>query len=92
MLPEIKEFLEKKKQNIDFTKNEEWLNDFSFFVDITQILAELNLHLPGKDQLCSSMFERKTNFTKKLELFITQLKAGKIVPHFRSLSKKKVFC
>ena len=91
LLPEIKVFLEEKKQNVDFLENEEWLNHLSFFVDITEVLAELNLHLQGKDQLRFSIFERITSFTKKLELFIAQLKAGKIV-HFRSLSEKKVFC
>ena len=64
------------------------MNDLSFFVDITEVLAKLNLHLQGKDQLCSSMFEWITCFTKKLELFIAQLKAGKIV-HFRSLSERE---
>ena len=54
----------------------------------TTVLAELNLQLQGKDQLCSSMFERITSFTNKLELFIAQLKAGKIV-HFRSLSGRE---
>ena len=56
-------------------------------MDITEILANLNLHLQGKDKLCSSMFHRITSFTKKLELFIAQLKAGEIV-HFRSLSER----
>ena len=88
LLPEIKVFLKEKKQNVDFLENEEWLNDLSFFVDITEILAELNLHLQEKDQLCSSIFERITSFTKKLELFIAQPKAGKIV-HFRSLSERE---
>ena len=64
------------------------MSDLSFFVDITKVLAELNLHLQGKDQLCSLMFERITSFTKKLELFIAQLKAGKIV-HFCSLSERE---
>ena len=41
LLPEIKQFMEKKKQNVDFIENEEWLNDFSFLVDITK--NELNL-------------------------------------------------
>ena len=86
VLPKIKVFLEEKKQNVDFLENEEWLNNLSFFVDITEVLAELNLHLHGKDQLCVSMFERIIGFTKKLELFIAQLKAGKIV-HFRNLSE-----
>ena len=58
--------MEKKKKNVEFIENEEWLNDFSFLVDITEILANLNLHLQGKDQLCSSMFDRITSFTKKL--------------------------
>ena len=34
------------------------------------------------------MFEWITSFTKKLELFIAQLKAGKIV-HFRCLSERE---
>ncbi|XP_014774791.1 general transcription factor II-I repeat domain-containing protein 2 [Octopus bimaculoides] len=59
----------------------------SFLTDITEILAELDLHLQGKDQLCCSMFERITSFTKKLELFIMQLKVGEIV-HFQNLSKR----
>ena len=81
-------FLEEKKQNVDFLENEEWLNDLSFFVDITEVLAELNLHFQEEDHLCSSMFDRITSFTTKLEHFIAQLKAGKIV-YFRSLSKKE---
>ena len=39
-LPEIKVFLEEKKQNVDFLENEEQLNDLSFFVDITEVLAQ----------------------------------------------------
>ena len=58
--------MEKKKKNVEFIENEEWLNDFSFLVDITEILSNLNLYLQGKDQLCSSMFDRITSFTKKL--------------------------
>ena len=73
---------------MDFLENKEWLNDLSFFVDITEVLAELNFHLQGKDQLCSSMFDWITSFTKKLKLFIAQLKAGKIM-HFRSLSERE---
>ena len=34
------------------------------------------------------MFERITSFTNKLELFVAQLNAGKIV-HFRSLSERE---
>ena len=87
---EIKVFLEEKKQNVDFV-NEEWLNDLSFFVDITEVLAELNLHLQGKDQLCSSMFERITSFTKKLELFIAQIKAVKLYTFVVYLKERKSF-
>ena len=51
------------------------------FLDITEVLAELNLYLQGKDQLCSLMFDRITSITKKLEPFLRQLKHGKTV-HF----------
>ena len=47
LLPKMKVFLKEKKQNVDFLENEEWLNDLSFFVDITVVVAELNLHLQG---------------------------------------------
>ena len=43
--------MEKKTKNVEFIQNEEWLNDFSFVVDITEILANLNLHLQGKDHV-----------------------------------------
>uniref|UniRef100_H2YNB8 Uncharacterized protein n=1 Tax=Ciona savignyi TaxID=51511 RepID=H2YNB8_CIOSA len=91
LLPEIKQFMETKKQNVNFIENEEWLNDLAFLVDITEMLAHLNLHLQGKGQLCSSMFERISSFTRKLKLFIAQLKAGDIV-HFRSLSERAQDC
>ncbi|XP_014780231.1 EPM2A-interacting protein 1-like [Octopus bimaculoides] len=52
------------------------------------MLAELNLHLQGKDQLCCSMFERITSFPKKLELYIIHLKGGEIV-HFQNLSERQ---
>ena len=81
----------KEKQNVDFLENEEWLNDLSFFVDITKVLAELNLHLQGKNQLCFSMFDRITSFTKKLELFIAQLKAGKSFIFVVYLKERKSF-
>ena len=91
MLPEIKVFLEEKKQNVNFLENEEWLNDLSFFVDIIEVLTELTLHLQGKDQLCSSMFERITSFTKKLELFIAQLKVVKLYTFVAYLKERKSF-
>ena len=50
LLPELKVFLEEKKQSVGFSENEEWLNDLSFFAEITEVLTELNLHLQGKDQ------------------------------------------
>ena len=84
-------FLEEKKQNVDFLENEEWLNDLSFFVDITEVLTELTLHLQGKDQLCSSRFERITSFTKKLELFIAQLKVVKLYIFVAYLKERKSF-
>ena len=37
LLLEIKVFWKEKKQNVDFLENEEWLNDLSFFIDITEV-------------------------------------------------------
>ena len=39
LLPEINVLVKEKKQNVDFLENEEWLNDLSFFLDITEVLA-----------------------------------------------------
>uniref|UniRef100_A0A0L8GE70 SPIN-DOC-like zinc-finger domain-containing protein n=1 Tax=Octopus bimaculoides TaxID=37653 RepID=A0A0L8GE70_OCTBM len=49
LLLKIKQFMQNKKQNVDFLANEEWLNDLTFLVDITEMLTELNLHLQGKN-------------------------------------------
>ena len=38
LLPEIKQFMEKKKKNVEFIENEEWLNDFSFLIIIIIII------------------------------------------------------
>ena len=57
MLPEIKQFLVMKTGDITLLENLEWLNNLAFFIDVTQMLSDLNLKLQGKDQLVPKMFE-----------------------------------
>uniref|UniRef100_H2Y679 HAT C-terminal dimerisation domain-containing protein n=1 Tax=Ciona savignyi TaxID=51511 RepID=H2Y679_CIOSA len=66
LLPEIKQFMETKKQNVNFIENEEWLNDLAFLVDITEMLAHLNLHLQGKAQDCSVNYEKYAKLCEDL--------------------------
>ena len=49
LIPEIKQFMQNKKQNIGFLENEKWFNGSSFFLNITKMLAEFNLQLQEKN-------------------------------------------
>jgi len=62
-----------KTGDITLLENLEWLNNLAFFIDVTQILSDLNLKLQGKDQLVHRMFEHVESFMAKLMLIKNQL-------------------
>ncbi|UYV63806.1 hypothetical protein LAZ67_2005727 [Cordylochernes scorpioides] len=71
---EICQFLITKNQDITLFSDQVWLQDFSFMVDITKHLSDLNLKLQGKDQIITNMCDQVNAFKyflnpKFLELF-----------------------
>ena len=50
-------------------RNDEWLLDLCFLVDIVNKLNELNISLQGKDNLIVDTFNHIRAFQKKLLLF-----------------------
>ncbi|UYV63640.1 hypothetical protein LAZ67_2005138 [Cordylochernes scorpioides] len=59
---EICQFLITKNQDITLFSDQVWLQDFSFMVDITKHLSDLNLKLQGKDQIITNMFDQVNAF------------------------------
>ncbi|UYV78774.1 hypothetical protein LAZ67_16002706 [Cordylochernes scorpioides] len=55
---EICQFLITKNQDITLFSDQVWLQDFSFMVDITKHLSDLNLKLQGKDQIITNMCDQ----------------------------------
>ena len=86
LLPEIRTFLQEKGKAVPQLFDNQWLQDFAFFIDITGHLAHLNLQLQGKDKMCHELFANVTAFTSKLELWISQLQRGSTL-HFPTLAE-----
>ena len=83
---EIQTFMESKHQDVSYSNDDDWLNDFAFLTNITQHLSEFNLKLQGKSQLVNKMSEHICSFERKLHLFHIQL--GK-TSHPFSLSRNQ---
>jgi hypothetical protein len=66
---EIIMFLEMKGQNTDDIKDESWLQDLAFAVDITAQLTKLNLKLQGKNKLITQLYDDINCFITKLSLW-----------------------
>jgi hypothetical protein len=50
-------FLEMKGQNADEIKDESWLQDLAFAVDIAAQLTDLNLKLQGKNKIITQLYD-----------------------------------
>ena len=61
--------------------NKNQLTDLAFLVDLTTHLSELNMRLPGENQLISTMFQTTSAFPIKLKLWQAQIKAKNFM-HF----------
>ncbi|UYV61332.1 hypothetical protein LAZ67_1004422 [Cordylochernes scorpioides] len=71
---EICQFLITKNQDITLFSDQVWLQEFSFMVDITKHLSDLNLKLQGKDQIITNMCDQVNAFKCKLVFWEKQLK------------------
>ena len=86
LLLEIIEFRNLKKCPLTELKDENWLCDLGFMVDITKYLNDLNVQLQGPDQLLHLMFSKIKSFTSMLSLWENQLKDNDCT-HFSTLKK-----
>ena len=68
----------------NFLRDENWLCDFAFAVDVFSHLNELNVKLQGKDQFVHVMYKHVTAFKSKLVLFSRQV-ANASFTHFATL-------
>ena len=86
--PEITLFLEMKGKNTDEIKDESWIQDLAFAVDITAHLSDLNLKLQGKNKLITQLYDDIKCFITKLSLWKTQLSRENLV-HFPNCKELK---
>ncbi|XP_055377146.1 general transcription factor II-I repeat domain-containing protein 2-like [Condylostylus longicornis] len=85
---EICQFLITKNEDITLFSDQVWLQDFSFMVDITKHLSDLNLKLQGKDQIITNMCDQVNAFKCKLVLWEKQLKNEDLM-HFPTCNMYK---
>ncbi|XP_053192732.1 general transcription factor II-I repeat domain-containing protein 2A-like, partial [Scomber japonicus] len=87
---EISAFLELMGKSDDFPelRDNNWLCDFAYAVDIFSYMNELNLKLQGKDQFVHDMYTNVRAFKSKLTLFSRQL-SNKSFAHFPTLAMQK---
>jgi len=70
-----------KQRPVPELRNDKWLLDIWFLIDIVEKLNQLNLLLQGKNNLIIDTFNHIKAFQKKLLLFESQLKNNN-VQHF----------
>ncbi|KFD46752.1 hypothetical protein M513_12379 [Trichuris suis] len=85
---EIVTFLEMKGQNTDEIRDENWLQDLAFAVDITARLTDLNLKLQGKNKLITQLYDVIKCFITKISLWKSQLSNEDLV-HFPKYKELK---
>lgn len=73
LLPEIISFLDERGDNTEMLRNEKWLCNLAFFIDMTTHLNLINLELQGKDKTIIDMHSAINTFKNKLKLLIDQL-------------------
>ena len=85
---EIVTFLEQKNINAAEFRDQKWVCNLAFLVDVTSHLNKLNLKLQGKQQLIHKMWSYIRAFTTKLRLWEGQLESGNYA-HFPILQENK---
>lgn len=77
-----------KGRNTDEIKDESWLQDLAFAVDITAQLNDLNLKLQGKNKLITNLYDDIKCFITKLRLWKSQVLNENLV-HFPTCKELK---
>ncbi|XP_014776676.1 general transcription factor II-I repeat domain-containing protein 2-like [Octopus bimaculoides] len=78
-------FLERNGKFVPELKNDNWICDLAFLVDITTHLNDLNLKLQKQNQLIHEMYSRVKAFQAKLQIWENQLRIGDAF-HFPTLA------
>ncbi len=73
---QIVTFMAEKGKPVPQLEDKVFLMDFSFLVDITAHLNDLNLKLQGKGNLITDMFDQVLAFEMKLKLYKNQFDEG----------------
>jgi hypothetical protein len=81
---EIGLFMDLKGQPMGELKNENWLCDLSFLVDITTHLNGLNVNLQKRGQYANELYGHVKAFRSKLRLWKSQISQGNL-SHFPTL-------
>ena len=88
----VHDFLEEKNELPEeraLLRDNNWLLDLAFLVDLTSHLNDLNLKLQGKNKLFPSLVDDINAFKMKLNLFVSQLKNQDFIqfPHLKEQSE-----
>lgn len=87
LLPEIKIFIQSKRENVPELEDETWLIKLAFLCDITEKLNELNQNLQGKDRTVINMLSLIKTFKCQIQLHASQLKRGEL-QNYKNLQEK----
>ena len=85
---EIATFLEQKNINAAEFRDQKWVCNLAFLVDVTSHLNKLNLQLQGKQQLIHEMWSYIRAFKTKLRLWEGQLESRNYA-HFPTSQENK---
>lgn len=81
---EIREFCEKKGEDIPELSDADWMADLAFAVDVTALMNELNTKLQGKGLFAHEIYTLVKAFMTKLQFLSSQLE-GNILTHMPTL-------
>lgn len=87
---EVQAFMEMKgkPELVLHLKNDAWLSDLAFLVDVIGYLNELNRNIQKQGQFVHELFAHIKSFQAKLRLWETQLRSGNTY-HFPTLATHK---
>ncbi|XP_042226267.1 general transcription factor II-I repeat domain-containing protein 2-like [Homarus americanus] len=73
LLSEIQMFMEQKGRDLHELKDNEWVQDLTFMVDITEHLNYVNTKMQGRNKLVTEFYDSIRAFEMILQLFERQL-------------------